>query len=52
MENWMKKSKYYVPWEEYEKKHPQIDEKNKAAMRDRYEAYQNKMFDFVMTLLF
>lgn len=50
--DWKEKSKYYTTWEEYVVLHPDIDEVNQAAMRPRFEAYQDKMFNLVMTYLF
>ncbi len=52
MDNWMKTSKYYVTWDEYVAAHPEIDEKNLEAMKDRFVAYQDKMFRAVMAFLF
>lgn len=50
--NWKEKSKYYMTWSEYIALHPEIDETNQAAMRNRFEVYQDKMFNIVMTYLF
>lgn len=52
MDEWMITSKYYIPWERYIAMHPEYDDKNAEAMKDRYEEYQNKMFAQVMAFLF
>ena len=52
MDEWMKTSKYYIPWERYIAMHPEYDDKNAEAMKDRYEEYQNKMFAQVKAFLF
>ncbi|KPU42475.1 hypothetical protein OXPF_42600 [Oxobacter pfennigii] len=50
--DWIKESKYYIVWEKYEDQHPELFERNKSAMKDRFESYQDMMFDFLMSLLF
>ena len=50
--DWKRNSKYYITWDEYLESHPDIDEKNAEAMRPRFEAYQEYMFNMVLTFLF
>lgn len=49
---WQKESKYYITWEAFLEAHPGLDEKNLAAARDRFEAYQDQIFRLVMSYLF
>ncbi len=52
MDKWMMDSKYYIPWDRYVEMHPELDERNLEAMKDRYEKSMDKMFSQVMTFLF
>ncbi|HHX74409.1 MAG TPA: hypothetical protein GX699_05845 [Firmicutes bacterium] len=50
--DWIEKSKYYLTWEKYLAMNPDIDERNQTAMKSRFEEYQDKMFNLIMSFLF
>lgn len=44
-------SKYYVIWEEYLAKHPELEGKPTQAIAPKIEKYEDVMFNFIMDLL-
>lgn len=45
------KSKYYVTWEEYKEKHPELEGKLEKVIAPKMEKYEDMMFNFIIGLL-
>ncbi len=45
------KSKYYVTWEEYKEKHPELKGKLEKVIAPKIEKYEDMMFNFIIGLL-
>ena len=48
---WQKESKYYVTWDEFIEMHPDLDERNRMAAKDRFEQYQEQIFRLIFILM-
>jgi hypothetical protein len=44
-------SKYIKTWDEFLKENPDIDEKEKEAMKAKIEASEKMVFDYIINLL-
>lgn len=49
---WQRESKYYITWDEFVEMHPDPDEHNQTAAKDRFEQYQEQIFRLIMSYLF